>query len=118
MRIVRRSSATFVVALALLAAQASETLHQLVVRHETCPAHGEVIEGGGQADHGDALTARAWAARARLLAAAADELHAHDRCLAALGDGDRVTGGVAALVHDLPAIAARPAATATSEGRR
>src|SRR5947207_6911318 len=118
MRVVRGSFATFVVALILLGAQASQALHELVVPHETCLVHGEVVEGGAHADPADAPTSGAATAQARLLAAAGGNLHADDRCLGTVGDSDAVTSDAAALGHDLPVGAALPAPTTTQEGRR
>ena len=117
MRFVRRASATFAVALILLGAQASQVVHELVVRHETCPVHGEVVEGGGHSqDVGTApLAVRA---RARLLDAGDGAIHAHDRCLATFGDTDAVKSDVTALAHALPPAAALPAPTTASAARR
>jgi hypothetical protein len=44
MRVQRHSLATLVVALALLGAQTSGFLHILLVEHERCGEHGEMVE--------------------------------------------------------------------------
>jgi hypothetical protein len=117
MRLVRRASVTVAVALMLLGAQASQVLHELVVPHETCPLHGDLVEGDGHSDDGGASQLAA-PARARLLAAADGALHGHDRCLATFGDTDAVESEVAALTRALPPAAALPAPPTASAARR
>jgi hypothetical protein len=118
MRFVRRVTTTSVVAVCLLAAQASQVLHQLLVRHEICAEHGEVVEGGGHADGPASLAARAAPVQSGVRAVGDGELHAHDRCLAALGDGDAVTRDVAALARDLVSGTRLLARPTTPDGRR
>jgi hypothetical protein len=62
-------------ALLLPAAQAASFVHLALVRHTTCPEHGELVEGGPVAHAGAAVTAPGISESAQVPAE-----HAHDHC--------------------------------------
>ncbi|HEY2900878.1 MAG TPA: hypothetical protein VGL59_09905 [Polyangia bacterium] len=100
-------------AVALLGAHASTALHLLLVEHEICPEHGEIVEG----------TARSASPPAHRLSSTPHlaletgtqlEPHAHDQCLALLGQRDSAWPPAAFSIGVLPNFAA--AAYALTDG--
>ena len=83
----RRSIISLAVAFALLGAHASTTLHLLLVEHEICPEHGEIVEGSGRQASPSPVRPSSTPHLA-LESTAQPEPHAHDQCLVRLGQRD------------------------------
>ena len=88
----RRSRTAVAAAVLCLLAQVFATVHLVVVRHEVCADHGEVVHAGG--DHGDAPAGAAGTGDATIQArAAADAGHGDDDDHCRLLTERRAAGG-------------------------
>jgi hypothetical protein len=94
-------AAASAIALALLVAQATGFLHLALAPHETCPEHGELIEQAAPPSPSSVAVAPAGTTVRGVPRA---HLHAHDHCLAALGDAD---AAVAQSSFELPPVVER-----------
>jgi hypothetical protein len=111
----RSSFLGVVVPLALLAGQASTIAHSMVVEHQRCREHGELIHRvliPGESAAGDAPAPRADPRRTRLTPAASAEGHGHDHCLSITDrrDGLRPPERPGAAIAATPSTPTAPAA--------
>ena len=97
-----RRAAASAIALALLVAQATGFLHLALAPHETCPEHGELVERAAPPSPSASPVAPAGPA---MRGQPRVHRHAHDHCLAALGDADAVVTHASV---EAPAIAEEP----------
>ncbi|HEX3694041.1 MAG TPA: hypothetical protein VH374_01530 [Polyangia bacterium] len=83
----RRSIISLAVAVALLGAHASTALHLLLIEHEICPEHGEIVEGSSRQPSPSPLRPSSTPHLA-LESTAQPAPHAHDQCLVRLEQPD------------------------------
>ncbi|HET6149364.1 MAG TPA: hypothetical protein VFH68_17640 [Polyangia bacterium] len=104
-----------VVPLALLAGQASVIAHSMVVEHQRCREHGELVHrvlSPGESAAGEAPAAHTDPRRARLTLATLTDGHGHDHCLSitdrrdSLRAPERPVGSLAAMTSTPTAPAA------------
>jgi len=107
--VLRRSSLRFLTALALLVGHVSGVAHLLLVEHERCPEHGELVHAHARPQSRPSLAAGAVMAPPPQIAADGD-----DHCLACASQSQsagaaRPVGRPALLLVRMPPVAAREA---------
>jgi hypothetical protein len=116
-----RRAAASAIALVLLAAQATGLLHLVVVRHEVCPLHGDVVEHGAAQDPNDGVAAVAVRPAPTPVVGRASHharAHGHDHCLTAFANDDLVSPQPTQIAFALvEREAARPRAVAVAAPR-